>query len=74
MPHNGIITDLYEALEAAGFSHADATVIGVRTFMLPKTHQETIRYNIISRCKSGTLHPESADGRKLLNLAKQRCK
>ena len=70
MPPKGIINDLYEALDDAGFSFFDATVIGVRTLMLPKTHRETIRYNIISKCKSGTLHPTSADGQKLIKLAK----
>ena len=70
MPHKGSIHVLYEALESAGFSFADATAIGVRTFMLPKTHRETIRYNIISKCKSGTLYPESVDGQKLIKLAK----
>ena len=66
----GIMNDLYEALEGAGFSFCDATFIGVRTFMLPKTHREAIRYNIISKCKSGTLRPDSADGQKLIMLAK----
>jgi hypothetical protein len=70
MPPKGIINVLYEALDSAGFSFADATAIGVRTFMLPKTHREAIRYNIISKCKSGTLKPESADGQKLIKLAR----
>ena len=70
MPPKGIMNDLYEALDGAGFSFCDATFIGVRTFMLPKTHREAIRYNIISKCKSGTLRPNSADGQKLIKLAK----
>ena len=70
MPPKGIVNDLYEALDKAGFSFSDATFIGVRTFMLPKSHRDVIRYNIISKCRAGVLHPNTSDGKKLIQLAK----
>ena len=70
MPANALMAELYQSLEEAGFSFHDSTLIGVRTFMIPKSHREVIRYNIISKCKAGTLTPRSLEGQKLIKLAK----
>ena len=70
MPANAMMAELYQSLEEAGFSFHDSTLIGVRTFMIPKSHREVIRYNIISKCKSGTLTPRTLEGKKLIQLSK----